>query len=146
MFRVLGQTLALVFLAAAAAWATYTWHPRAPALYLVEEPLKNNEVSMPAIQERWKGDVIWIDARPEEQFMAEHVPGALLLNEQGFDQQLFQYLDLLQTNQKPIVVYCSGAKCEASRHVLERLKQTLPIENAFVLKGGWKSWKDATPH
>jgi 3-mercaptopyruvate sulfurtransferase SseA len=27
--------------------------------------------------------------------------------------------------------------------VLERLKQLLPIENAFVLKGGWKAWQAA---
>jgi hypothetical protein len=76
-------------LAVAAAWGTHAWHPRAPALYLVQEPLRDDEVSMQAIQERWKGDVLWIDARIQEQFDAGHVPGALLLNEQKFDEQLF---------------------------------------------------------
>lgn len=137
------QASLLILLSAAAAWATFAWHPRAPALYLIEEPLRDDEVSMQVIQERWKGEVLWIDARIQEQFDAEHIPGALLLNEQGFDQQLFQYLDTLQTNTKPIILYCSAAKCDASRKVLERLKQTLPIENAFVLKGGWQAWKGA---
>lgn len=132
-----------MLLTAALALATYAWHPRAPALYLMQEPLRDDEVSMQAIQERWKGDVLWIDARIQEQFDAEHIPGALLLNEQGFDQQLFHYLDTLQTNTRPIVIYCSAAKCEASRKVLERLKQTLPIEHAFILKGGWKAWQAA---
>lgn len=98
---------------------------------------------MQVIQERWKGDVLWVDARIQEQFDLDHIPGALLLNEQGFDQQLFNYLDILQANSKPIVVYCSAAKCNASRHVLERLKQSLPIENAFVLKDGWMAWQQA---
>ena len=44
-------------------------------LYLVQEPLRDDEVSMLVIQERWKGDVLWIDARIQEQFDAEHIPG-----------------------------------------------------------------------
>lgn len=143
MLRAIRQASILLVLASAAAWATHLWHPRAPALYLVQEPLRNDEVSMQVIQERWKGDVLWIDARIQEQYDAEHIPGALLLNEQKFEQQLVTYLDILQTNAKPIVVYCSAAKCDASRHVLERMKQVLPIENAFVLKGGWKAWQQA---
>lgn len=130
-----------MLLAATAAWATYAWHPRAPALYLVEEPLRNDEVSMQVIQERWQGKVLWIDARIQEQYDEAHIPGAVLLNEQHFEEQLFGLLDTLQTNTKPIILYCNAAKCDASRKILERLKQTLPIENAFVLKGGWNAWR-----
>lgn len=143
MVRSIAQALLLLLLAVGAAWATHRWHPRAPALYLVEEPLRNDEVSMQAIEERWKGDVLWIDARPQEQYDAGHVPGALLLNEQKFEEQLASYLDILQTNKKPIILYCSAAKCEASREVLEHLKHMLPIENAFILKGGWRAWEEA---
>lgn len=143
MLTAIRQALILLLLAVAAAWGTHAWHPRSPALYLVQEPLRDDEVSMQAIQERWKGDVLWIDARIQEQFDAGHVPGALLLNEQKFDEQLFGHLDTLQANTKPVIIYCSAAKCEASRHVLERLKQTLPVENVFVLKGGWQAWKVA---
>jgi rhodanese-related sulfurtransferase len=144
MLRSIRQAVLLLLLSAAAAWATHQWHPRAPSLYLIEEPLRNDEVSMQAIEERWKGDVLWIDARPQEQYDAGHIPNALLLNEQKFESQLVTYLDTLQTNTKPIILYCSAAKCEASRKVLERLKQMLPIENAFVLKGGWPAWQQAS--
>lgn len=144
MFRPIRQALLLLLLSAAAAWATHQWHPRAPALYLIQEPLRNDEVSMQTIEERWKGDVLWIDARPQEQYDAAHVPAALLLNEQKFEEQLFSYLDTLQSNTKPIIFYCSAAKCEASRTVMERLKQMLPIENAFILKGGWQAWQQAS--
>jgi len=143
MLKAIPQAVILLLLAAAAGYATHAWHPRAPALYLVEEPLRNDEVSLQMIEERWKGEVLWIDARPQEQFDAGHVPGALLLNEQKFDEQLFALLDTLQTNQKPIILYCGAAKCDASRQVLLRLKQTLPVENAFVLKGGWTAWQAA---
>lgn len=136
------QAAILLFLSAVLALASYAWHPRAPALYLVEKPLRDDEVSVQMIQKRWNNEVLWIDARIQEQYDAEHISGALLLNEQAFEQQLFGLLDTLQTNTKPIIIYCSASKCDASRTILERLKQTLPIENAFVLKGGWKAWKD----
>ena len=141
MLSALRQATFLFLLAASAAWATHVWHPRAPALYLVQEPLRNDEVSMKVIQDRWQGKVLWIDARIQEQYDAEHIPGAVLLNEQHFEEQLFVLLDTLQSNTKPIIVYCNAAKCDASRKILERLKMTLPIENAFVLKGGWNAWK-----
>ncbi len=141
MFRTIRQAVCLILLAATAAWATHVWHPRAPALYLVEEPLRDDEVSMKVIQERWQGKVLWIDARIQEQYDAEHIPGAVLLNEQHFDEQLFGLLDTLQTNTKPIIVYCNAAKCDASRKVLERLKLMLSIDKAYVLKGGWNAWR-----
>ncbi len=141
MIRAIRQAVCLIALAATAAWATHAWHPRAPALYLVEEPLRDDEVSMKVIQERWQGKVLWIDARIQEQYDAEHIPGAVLLNEQHFDEQLFGLLDTLQTNTKPIIVYCNAAKCDASRKVLERLKQMLSIDQAYVLKGGWNAWR-----
>jgi rhodanese-related sulfurtransferase len=141
MFRAVQQSLLLLLIAAAAAWATHAWHPRAPALHLVQEPLRRDEVSMEMIEERWKGDVLWIDARPQELFDAGHVPGALLLNEQEFEEQLFGMLDTLQTNAKPLIIYCNSARCDSSRKILLRLKQTLPVEQAFVLKGGWKAWE-----
>ncbi len=141
MVTALRQATFLILLAATAAWATHAWHPRAPALYLVEEPLRKDEVSMQVIQQRWQGKVLWIDARIQEQYDEAHIPGAVLLNEQHFEEQLFGLLDTLQTNTKPIILYCNAAKCDASRKILERLKQTLSIENAFVLKGGWNAWQ-----
>ncbi|MDB6005307.1 MAG: rhodanese [Prosthecobacter sp.] len=141
MFAAIRQATVIVLLAATAAWATHAWHPRAPSLYLVEEPLRDDEVSMQAIEERWQGKVLWIDARIQEQYDAGHVPGAVLLNEQHFEEQLFGLLDTLQRNTMPIIVYCNAAKCDASRKILEHLKQMLPIENAFVLKGGWNAWE-----
>jgi predicted sulfurtransferase len=60
------------------------------------------------------------------------------LNEQGFDDQLFELLEVLQDNQKPVVVYCGGERCEASRKIKQRLVESLPLDNVWVLKGGWR--------
>ena len=131
------QALILLALAALAAFGTQVWHPRAPALYLKQLPLRDDEVSLAVIRDKFHDDVLWIDARSADQFALNHMPGALNLSEQQFDDQLVQHLDVLQTNMKPVVVYCSGQKCEASRKVMERLKEMGFVKNAFVFKGGW---------
>ena len=109
----------------------------------MQEPLKADEVGMKEVNERWKGDVIWLDARPRDQFQQEHIPGARLLNEQEFDSLLLERLDELQTASRPVVIYCGGQKCEASRHVREKLLTLVPLEDCFILKGGWPAWKQA---
>jgi rhodanese-related sulfurtransferase len=139
--KAIGQAAVLVLLSAGAALAVHTWHPRAPALHLIEEPLRDNEVSLASIRDQFQYEVLWIDARPKDLFDAEHVPGALLLNEQGFDEQLLGHLEVLQTNTKPIVVYCGGQKCEASRKVAQKLQQMGIVQKAWVLKGGFGAWQ-----
>jgi rhodanese-related sulfurtransferase len=143
MKKPLIQALVITLLAAAAAVAAFQFHPRAPALHAVQEPLKADEVGMKEVNERWKGDVIWLDARPRDQFQQEHIPGARLLNEQEFDSLLLELLDELQTASRPVVIYCGGQKCEASRHVREKLLTLVPLEDCFILKGGWPAWKQA---
>lgn len=135
------QALVITLLAAAAAVAAFQLHPRAPSLHAVHEPLKADEVGLKEIHERWKDEVIWLDARPRDQFQQEHIPGARLLNEQEFDVLLLELLDELQKTHKPVVIYCGGQKCEASRHVREKLLTLVPLEDCFILKGGWPAWK-----
>ena len=135
------QVLILVFLAAAAAMATYQWHPLAPALYAIQEPLREDEVDVAEVQKRWAWQVIWLDARPRDQFEDEHITSAMNLNEQEFDQQLLEILDTLQTATKPVVIYCGGQKCEASRHVREKLMSVVALDECYVLKGGWPAWQ-----
>ncbi|MES2595074.1 MAG: rhodanese-like domain-containing protein [Verrucomicrobiota bacterium] len=143
MRSALPQALLICLLAAGAAVAAFQFHPRAPALYAIEEPLKADELGLKEIQERWQGDVIWLDARPRDQFDKDHIPNAKLLNEQEFDVQLLDLLETLQTATKPIIIYCSGQKCEASRHVREKLLTMVPIDDCYILKGGYPAWQAA---
>ncbi len=137
------EALFLIFLSVAGAAGTHFLHPRAPAWYLTESPLADDEVSMAMIAQKWKGDVQWIDARIAAEFEHDHPPGAISLNEQNFDQSLFDHIELLQTLTKPVVIYCDSEKCDASHKVREQLITRLPLENVFVLKGGWQAWQQA---
>ena len=135
------EALILIVLSLTGAAGTHLLHPRAPAWYLSQEPLADDEVSMAVIDEKWKGDVFWIDARISAQFEQEHVPGALSLNEQNFEQVLFDQIEIFQDLKKPVVIYCDSDKCDASRKVREQLVLRMPLENVFVLKGGWQAWR-----
>ncbi|SKB06878.1 Rhodanese-like domain-containing protein [Prosthecobacter debontii] len=139
------QAVILLALAAVAAAVTYCFHPRAPALYLSQVPLREDEINLAQIQERWQGRVIWLDARPADVFAQSHIPGAHLLNEQNFNEQLLEIMDILQTADKPVVIYCGGEKCEASRTIRQKLLELIVVENCYVLQGGWPAWKAAQP-
>ena len=141
--RIVIEAFVILILAVLGAVATHWLHPRAPAWYLTEAPLAEDEVSMKVIDERWKRDVLWIDARITEQFEVEHVPDALSLNEQNFDSMLFDHLEKLQDNTKPVIIYCGTEKCQSSRKIKDALIERLPLENVFVLKGGWQAWKQS---
>lgn len=143
MRKALGQAVLLLILSAGAGVAVHFFHPLAPAWYAVVAPPAEDEVTMEQIQSKWGGKVLWLDARTEVLFSLGHIPGAKLLNEQGFDGQLFELIEVLQTNDLPVVIYCGGEKCEASRKIKTRLVESLPLENVWVLKGGWPAWLTA---
>jgi rhodanese-related sulfurtransferase len=87
----------------------------------------------------WDRNVLWLDARSADEYEAGHVPGAILLNLESWDQLFPQFLDRWSP-EKRVVVYCSVATCELSHEVAERLRKN-GISSVFVLKGGWEAWK-----
>ena len=128
--------LALAFIPAAGQ-ALYlrnqvSWH--APAI-------GPDEVTLQQAQ-GWGDGVLWIDARPAEQFDREHVPNAVLLNEDRWDELLPQMLEKWSPD-KRIVVYCSSLSCAASHDVARRLREEAQLPNVFVLHGGWETWLES---
>jgi rhodanese-related sulfurtransferase len=140
MIRSAAILLSLTLVAAA---LTHWLHPRAPAWYLAREKAAQGEVNLQDIQDRWQGQVLWIDARVRSRYEQEHIPGALSLNEQEFDQQLFDLIETLQSNTKPIVIYCDAQKCQASKQVRDALQQRVGLSDLWILHGGWPVWKAA---
>src|SRR6266536_4216803 len=88
---------------------------------------------------RWGGNVIWVDARPDEEFARDHVPGAMSLNEDRWNELLPQVL-LNWSPDKKVVVYCSAESCNAARDVAKRLRDETQLKYVFVLQGGWEEW------
>ena len=91
-------------------------------------------------QARNSADAIWIDARPQEEFEREHVPDALLLNEDRWNELLPQVL-AVWAPEKRVIVYCSSDGCGSSREIAHRLRKEAGLTNVFVLEGGWEAWK-----
>ena len=44
---------------------------------------------------------------------------------------------------RPVVVYCEGRACEASRKVTQRLRESMGLEEVYYLRGGWKALREA---
>lgn len=85
--------------------------------------------------------IMWIDARPEEDFAAAHIPGALPLSVESWDKELPEVLNQW-TPERKVVVYCSKQSCDASREVARRLKDEAGLKDVVVLQGGWEAWRE----
>jgi rhodanese-related sulfurtransferase len=87
----------------------------------------------------WGASALWIDARPDDEFGRDHVPGAFSLNEDRWSELLPQFLPNWSPEKK-VVVYCSAESCNAARDVAKRLRDEAQIKDVFVLQGGWEEW------
>lgn len=141
--RTLREALILLALTLAAAAGTHFFHPRAPAWHEVEEPLRDDEVTLESLARNWGNDVLWIDARPRSRFGKAHVPGAINISEQELEAQLIDNIAVLQDNTKPVVIYCDSGACHASRKIRDHLAPRFPAMDFFVLRGGWDVWEKA---
>lgn len=104
-----------------------------------QSPVPASEMVTVAQARAWGGNAIWVDARPDLEFEREHVPGAVLLNEDRWNELLPQFLTTWSP-EKRVVVYCSSQSCNASREVARRLRDEAQLKNVFVLQGGWEEW------
>ena len=93
----------------------------------------------------WGDNVIWVDARPAEEFDKDHIPEAILLNEDSWNELLPQFLQQWSPD-KRTVVYCSAQSCNAAAEVARRLREEAQLKDeegkncVFVLEGGWEEW------
>ena len=83
---------------------------------------------------QWGDSAIWIDARPDNEFARDHVPGATSLNEDRWNELLPQFLAAWSPGN------CSAQSCDLAREVAERLRKEAQLPDVFVLDGGWEGW------
>ena len=89
----------------------------------------------------WGPNALWVDARPVDEFERDHIPGAVLLNEDRWNELLPQFLAEQWSPEKKIVVYCSAASCNLAEDVARRLREEAKLPNEIrILKGGWEAW------
>ena len=82
---------------------------------------------------------LMLDARSEGDFIQDHIPGALLLNEDDWEALLPEVFDAWAPGQR-VVVYCGSEACQASEQVAVRLREEVGFDDVMVLKGGWDAW------
>jgi rhodanese-related sulfurtransferase len=91
----------------------------------------------------WGANVIWVDARPTDEFERDHIPSAASLNEDHWGEGLPQFLAKDWSPEKKIVVYCSAASCNLAEDVARRLREEARLPNDIrILKGGWEAWQE----
>jgi rhodanese-related sulfurtransferase len=143
--RILLQSLLLLALAAVAGALVYRFHPDRPELYLTQETAAPGEITAAEAKARAAaGPVLWLDARQEREFQAGHIPGALLLNEYDWENLLIAAFPAITEAAEgtPVIIYCDGQQCAASRAVREKLRQTpLGDRELLILRGGWPAWQ-----
>ena len=105
-----------------------------------ERPPADSALVSPAQAEEWGNSVLWVDARPDDQFARGHVPGAVQLNEDHWNDLLRGILTAWAPERK-VVVYCSRQSCNLSHEVAERLRKEAGLTNVYVLDGGWEEWE-----
>ena len=131
-----GQALILAALALAPALGEAIWFRDKISWQSSIPPSESVTVDQ---AQTWGENAIWVDARPDDEFARDHVPGALSLNEDRWNELLPQFL-AVWSPQKKTIVYCSSVGCNASREVARRLRKEAQLPDVYVLKGGWESW------
>jgi rhodanese-related sulfurtransferase len=104
-----------------------------------QSPIPASEMVTLTQARAWGENTIWVDARPDEEFRRDHVPGAISLNEDRWNDLVGPFLATWSPD-KRVVVYCSSQSCNASREVARRLREEAQLKNVFVLEGGWEEW------
>src|SRR2546427_11679950 len=85
-----------------------------------------------------QGLIVFLDARGEEEYLKEHIPGAYQFDHFYYEKYLLTVIPVCKAAQQ-IVVYCGGGDCELSEDAatmlandLEIPKQKLPVYGGGV--------------
>ena len=88
-------------------------------------------------------EALIVDARSETLYRAGHIPSAISLPRDNFDQRYQALRSTLQSHRdQTIVVYCSGLRCPDSQVVAAALKN-LGYPHVRLYPGGWNDWQTA---
>jgi rhodanese-related sulfurtransferase len=83
--------------------------------------------------------VPFVDARHLEDYEAGHVMDAFQMSTEDFNgSEVLNYLD----RNAPIVVYCSGGQCDASKNLVKLLQQA-GYTQARIMEDGYPAWSKA---
>jgi rhodanese-related sulfurtransferase len=87
------------------------------------------------------GSALFVDARCPEEYEEEHIPGAVNVPRDEYEEWVLDVADQIESA-PAVVVYCSGDDCGDAIEVAERLLEIRegPID---VIEVGWEAWEEA---
>jgi rhodanese-related sulfurtransferase len=136
--------LALVVVLASAGAIT-TWKIAGPpdrSIACDPAKMSADEICLATAKAEWP-DALWIDARSEEAWKKDGLPGSIHLTTMGqvsFDEQVEASFGKLSGAERA-VVYCDGLNCTLSKEVVRQLRAMgLPLE-VKALYGGVEALK-----
>jgi rhodanese-related sulfurtransferase len=88
------------------------------------------------------GDWLLVDAREEEHFQAQHIPGALSLPAHSYP-ELLEFFAEDHGTEKTVVVYCGTEDCDLSVELALRLRDEAGCHDIRILDGGFLAWRRA---
>ena len=86
-----------------------------------------------------KGDVLFVDARSQDNYEDGHIPGAISLPVGRFDDRIESFLNRYSSD-LPVATYCSGRTCEDS-HDLAQFLSDAGFTNVRIFIDGFPGWK-----
>ena len=150
MWRAVRQSVVIVVLAVAAGLLTN--QARSNSLPLVadwstEVRLTTDTgngmvVSLDEAKALWLDkQVVFLDARSQQDFAQGHIQGAWNIPWQSFDEYAGRIFDNLPENAN-VVTYCDGEHCSLGEDLAKELL-SMGYPNVKVLLNGWTRWQEA---
>ncbi|MFA5507435.1 MAG: rhodanese-like domain-containing protein [Vulcanimicrobiota bacterium] len=117
--------------------------PEAPPLFTAYHGSVSEEVQIvdPTGAHRIfeEGGAVFVDARELERYEYEHIPGAINLPVDDFEEHKSELIYLRTAHQ--VVVYCEDIQCGASRKLLELLTKN-QVRDLVLMPEGLEGWVD----
>ena len=85
-------------------------------------------------------DVTILNVLSEDDYRKEHIRGSenIPLEDENFETEVET---LLESKDKPVIVYCASVDCSASRTAAEKLENA-GFTNVSAYEGGMRDWKE----
>lgn len=124
----------------------YALNPSLPLLkpyigYVHISRIEKLGVSLKIALDEFQKGTIFVDSRTRDKYERGHIPGAINIPLEEFDQHINDFFQTVPLDSR-IITYCDGEKCESSKDLALELEK-LGYKNVKSFFGGWNQWTQA---